>query len=245
MKKERDVLDRVINALKNQPVPHGPPQGLVDEVAEKCAQAAGQAQPAVAEANIRSLPFTKVAVAAVLLIVAGYAVGRLTTPQPPDTEQLRSTLEVSLKSSLEPAIRQNLLEELESNWQLALAGSYLRLKDQLNQQFHTELNEFGMHILAASGNITNQRLTQLIEAIDAAQTQERRWITAALEQIESNRRQDRQQFLNGLESLAVYTGDELTRTRQDVAQFLVYTRPDGPVQDVSQNSNDSMERSEE
>ncbi|MHC4621028.1 MAG: hypothetical protein ACYTEQ_25050 [Planctomycetota bacterium] len=243
MKEESDILKKAVDALKNMPVSHGPPGELAGAVAEKCAHAAGQAQPEGVGASMRSLPFAKVAVAAVLLVVAGYAVGRLTTPQPPDAEQLRSTLEASLKSSLEPAIRQNLLEELERNWQLALAGSYVGLKDQLNQQFRTELNEFGAHILAASGNITNQRLTQLIEAIDAAQAQERRWITAALEQIESNRRQDRQQLFNGLESLAVYTGDELTRTRQDVAQFLVYTRPDSPARNVSENSHDSMERS--
>ncbi|MHC4648107.1 MAG: hypothetical protein ACYTBJ_21820 [Planctomycetota bacterium] len=242
MKEERDILNKAVDALKNMPVPHGPPRELADAVAEKCAQAAGQAQPAGTGANIRSLPFAKVAVAAVLLIVAGYAVGRLTTPQPPDMEQLRATLEASLKSSLEPPIRHR-LKEMEEHWQLALARSHVRIKDELNERFRQEMNKVGLQILAASGAVTNQRLAELTEAISTAQTQERRWIAAALEQIELNRAQDRQRFMNGLESLAVYAGDELARTRQDVAQFLVYTRPDSPVQDVSENSNDSMKRS--
>lgn len=178
--------------------------------------------------------------AAVLLIFAGYAVGRVTVASPPDVEQLRTSLE----ASLEPAIRQNVIRELNRDWRLALAGSYLRLKDELGEQFHRELNAYALHTLAASNSLTNELLTELIDAINTAQAQDRHWVAAAIEQIEWNRLRDKSQFINGLEMLAAETGDELLRTRQDFAKLLVYTEPYSVVPDESENLNNLNERSE-
>jgi hypothetical protein len=244
MKKKKDILNEAVNALKNQPVPHGPPPKGVDAVIAKLAEAVGQAEPTPSVENTKVVTLTKIAAAAVLLIVAGYAVGRLTAPRPPDMQQLRRQLEPSLRASLQPVIRQDLLEELKRYWQLAWAGSHVRLKDDLGRQFHGEMTEFGAQILAASGRITDRRLTELIEAIDAAQIHERRWVAAALEQMELNRLQDKSQLISGLETLAVQTGDELARTKQDMAQFLVYNRPESVVPQESDNTNGLNERSE-
>jgi len=178
--------------------------------------------------------------AAVLLIFAGYAVGRVTVASPPDVEQLRTSLE----ASLEPAIRQNVIRELNRDWRLALAGSYLRLKDELGEQFHRELNAYALHTLAASNSLTNELLTELIDAINTAQAQDRHWVAAALEQTELNRLRDKSQFINGLEMLAAETGDELLRTRQDFAKLLVYTQPSDSVPNESKNLNNLGERSE-
>lgn len=170
---------------------------------------------------------TKLAAAAVLLIFAGYAFGRLSAPRAVDVD----ALETSLKSSLEPAIRRNLLEEANRHWQLALAGSYVRLKDELNQQLRSDMNKFAVQILAASGAVTNQRLVELIDAINAAQKQERRWFAAGLEQIELNRLQDSAQLRNDFATFAVLTEDQLRRTKQDMAQLLFYPQPENPVPD--------------
>ena len=182
--------------------------------------------------------------AAVLLLVAGYAIGHIVEPRPPDVEQLHQALETSLKSTLEPAILQNVVEQLNRDWRLALAGSYLRLKDELGEQFRRELNAYALHTLAASNSLTNELLTELIEAINTAQAQDRRWVAAAIEQIEWNRLRDKSQFINGLEMLAAETGDELLRTRQDFAKLLVYTEPYSVVPDESENLNNLNERSE-
>jgi hypothetical protein len=178
--------------------------------------------------------------AAVLLLVAGYAIGHIVEPRPPDVAQLRTSLE----ASLEPAIRQNVVEQLNRDWRLALAGSYLRLRDELSEQFRRELNAYALHTLAASNAVTNELLTELIEAINTAQAQDRQWVAAALEQTEWNRLRDKSQFINGLETLAAETGDELLRTRQDFAKLLVYTEPYSVVPDESENSNNLNERSE-
>ncbi|MHC4623732.1 MAG: hypothetical protein ACYS4W_07500 [Planctomycetota bacterium] len=242
MGKKKDIVNEAINALKSQPVPDGPPTDVVDRVAEKLSGVGDMSHSGRRE-KLNVISLTKVAAAAVLLIIAGYAGGRLMPPRPPDLQQLHRQLEPSLRASLQPAIRDDLLGELKKSWRLAWAGSYVQLKDELSRRSRSEMAEFGAQILAASGQVTDRRLTELIEAIDAAQTQERRWIAAALEQMELNRLEDKSQLINGLETLAVQTGDELARTKQDMAQFLVYGRPDGIVPDLSDNSNDLNERS--
>ncbi|MHC4483027.1 MAG: hypothetical protein ACYSW4_05720 [Planctomycetota bacterium] len=231
MKKKKDIVDKGIDALKNEPVPHGPPEQAVDAVITKLAEASGVPPPGAIREGIRAISFTRIAAAAVVLIVAGFAVGRLTSPRPPDMEELHCALETSLKSSLEPSIRQDLLEELKKCWQLALASSYVQLKDEVGRQLRSDMNEFGVQVLAASGTVTDRRLTELIEAIDAAQTQERRWIAAALEQMEFNRQKENSELRNDFVSFAVQTGDELARTKQDMAQFLTYTQPGKSVPD--------------
>ncbi len=154
-------------------------------------------------------PITKFAAAAVLLIAVGYATGRLSAPQPLDVEELKAALETSLKSSLEPAIRQDLLEQMNDRWQSAFAVSSARLKEDLHQQVRRDLTEFAAQTLAASGTLTNQRLMELIQLIETARRRERQQVAAALEQIE----QEKIQFRNGLLAVAAQT-NELLSTKQ-------------------------------
>jgi hypothetical protein len=172
-----------------------------------------------------------------ILIVGGIAIGRLMSGRP-DAEQLRADLE----HSLEPRIRENLLEELKEHWRLALAASYVGLRDELGGQLRDEMDEFGVRILGASGEVTDRRLTELIQAIDAAQTQERRWIAAALERIELNRLQDKSQLRNDLARFAVVTGDELARTREDMVRLLTYSEPGADVPGESEDLEPFNER---
>lgn len=155
--------------------------------------------------RVMKRPITKLAAAAVLLIGLGYAVGRLSTPQP-DMEQLRSALETSLKSSLE--------EEMNRRWQPVFAANCVQLKDELQQQVRRDLTEFADQILAASGTLTEQRLIQLIELIEAARMRDRQRVATALGQIEFNRLQDKNLFGSGLVTLAAQT-KELRGTKDN------------------------------
>ena len=154
-------------------------------------------------------PITKLAVAAVLLITVGYTVGRASAPQSRDMEELQAALESSLRSSLELAIRKDLSEELNEQWQSAFAANCAQFKEELQQQVRRDLTEFAAQTLAASGTLTNQRLIELIQLIEAARRRERQQVAAALEQIEFNR----QQLENGLLSIAARTS-ELQHTKQ-------------------------------
>jgi hypothetical protein len=226
MKDKRDVVDKAVDALKKGAAGGKPPPELEKAVIAKLAQAVDDGPRQSIRERIRPVSFSRLAAAAVFLILGGYAVGRLTAPRPPDLQQLHTALESSLSASLEPAVRKGVVNELDQRWQMALAGSYVQLRDELGQQFSRDLNEFALRTLAASGVVTNQRLTQLVDAINTAQMQERRWTAAALEQIELNRLQDKQQLVNGFETLAIHTGDELARTRKDMVRLLTYDGPE-------------------
>jgi hypothetical protein len=154
-------------------------------------------------------PIAKLATAAVLLIGLGYAVGRLSAPTV-DTEELRAALESSLKSSLEPAIRQDLLEEMNERWQSVFAAGCAQIKEELQRQVRRDLTEFAAQTLAASGTLTNQRLMELIQLIEATRRRERQQIETAFEQIE----QEKILLRNGLLAVAAQT-NELLGTKQD------------------------------
>lgn len=219
MKEKENFLDKAADALAQTPVPPGPPQQTVDSTIAKLNALAGPASTATSRKYIPFLErlksakyLTRIAAAAVVLIAVGYIIGRASAPKPPDIQQLYS--------SLEPAIREKLLDEMKQYWQLSTAATYIKLKDELARQYRQDLNQLATQMLAASAAVTNQSLENLIAAINAAQTQDRRWVTAALQQIESNRLQDKNQLADGLVTLAVYTDDQLLRTKYDIANFL-------------------------
>jgi hypothetical protein len=159
--------------------------------------------------NIFKSPITKFAAAAVLMIAVGYTVGRASAHLTLDVEELKAALESSLKASLEPAIRQELIEQLNNQWQSAFAVNSAQLKEELHQQVRRDLTEFAAQTLAASGTLTNQRLIELVQLIEAARIRERQQVSAALEQIE----QEKIQLRNGLLAVAART-NELLSTKQ-------------------------------
>lgn len=239
-KKSKDIVSKAIKQLKNEQIPPGPPQELTDATVTRLNESAGRSQDEGQTKVIERIKilktFTKIAAVVALLVGAGYATGRLSAPRPPGMDEIQA--------ALEPAIRDKLLVELKQYLQLGLANYYVQLKDDIGQQYRRDLNEFAVQTLAASNSVTHHLLEELIESINAAQTQDRQWVTTALEQIELNRLRDTSQLSNALVNFAAQTEDELTRTRQDMARFLVNTKPNNQIPDLSKNSNLSNERSE-
>ncbi|MEA3224559.1 MAG: hypothetical protein U9Q07_01315 [Planctomycetota bacterium] len=153
---------------------------------------------------------TKLAAAAVLMIGLGYLGGRLSAPAPLDAEQLRADIESSLRASLEPAIRQDLLKEMDTRWDSTFAARSVELKDEFQHQVRRDLMEFAAQTLAYAGNQTDQRLAELVQQIYAARVQDRQRVAEALQYIESNRLQDRSRFGKGLVTLAARTNELLS-----------------------------------
>jgi len=243
MKEDENTLEKAVEALKNEQIPPGPPQEVIESTMAKLTETAGQAGTVSFENRIRIIEglkaaksLTKIAAAAVLLIAAGYATGRLSAPRAPDMEQIRA--------ALEPKIRQNLLDETKQYLQLDLANGYVRIKDELSQQYRQDLSRVALQTMAASNAVTNELLTELIESINEAQNQDRQWVVAAFDQIESNRLHDRNQFSNALTTFALQTEDELMRTKQDMAHVLSYTQPGLQSPDEYRNPDNLFERTE-
>jgi len=235
MKENENILEKAVKALKNEHAPSGPSQELADATLAKLTQASGKSNTVTTGKRIWFIDwlkatnsFTKVAAAAVLLIIAGYAAGRLSAPRPPDIEQIQTVLE--------PAIRTRLLDEMKQYLQLGLTNSYVRLKDDLTQQYRRDLSQVAAQTVLASGAVTNQLLEELINSINAAQTEDRQWVAAGFEQIELNRLRDNAQLTNAFANFAVQTEDELAR-------LWSFTQPDSLVPKELEEPNNFNERS--
>jgi hypothetical protein len=236
MEENENKLEKAIEALKNEQIPPGPPQELADSTLAKMAETAKQTDTVQQKNRIlmfeglrAAKSLTKIAAAAVLLIATGYATGRLSAPRAPNMEQIRA--------ALEPEIRKNLLDETKQYMQLGLANAYVRIQDELSQEYREDLRRAVLQSVAASNAVTNELLIELIESFNEAQNQDRQRIAAALEQIESNRLRDRDELSNALATFALETEDEFMRTKQDMAQFLSYTQPEQTNRDEIGNSD--------
>jgi hypothetical protein len=254
MKEKDDILARAVESLKNEQVPTGPPAELADATKQKLMQSSQEYNEKRATQtdfhdgvrssnNIIKLT-TKVAAAAAVLVLAGYTIGRVTAPRAVDVEQLRLAIEQSLTTSLEPTIRRNLLEETDRRMQLALSQTSSQIVSDLTQQYRNDLNQFAIQTLPASNAVTNKLLAQVVEFINAAQTQDLKSIARAVYEIERNRLQDKTQLASSIENLAYQTEDQLQRTRQDMVRLLVNAEPAKLTPNEPESSNPSNERSE-
>ena len=142
-------------------------------------------------------PIIKFAAAAVLLICAGFLIGRLRAPQSVDVEQLRV----------------HLIKQVNQQWESILEARHTQLREEVYRQVRRDLTEFAAQTLIASKDLTDQRLVELIRLIEAARIQDRQRVAAALEQVELNRLQDKSQFRNGLETLIARAGEPSSATQ--------------------------------
>ncbi len=115
------------------------------------------------------------------MIGAGFIGGRLSAPEPVNVQELQAALESSLKASLEPALRRQLHDEIENRMQLALAAERDRLKQELAQQVHRDMELLAEQTLTAVRNLTDQRLMEFARMLEAARFKERQHVAAALD----------------------------------------------------------------
>ncbi len=221
MKDKNDKFNKALEELgqrgRGQEVPTETVEGTLSRLRDKQAECEGFVfRPK------QRYPLFKAAIAAVLVMAVGFAAGVISGP---DTEQLKSEIEAKLK----PQITEAVVLELAPLVKEVTETAVLIGCNEFSRQLRADVDKMGLQVMAASGVMTNQRLEQLIESINAAQHQERRWITSAFKQLESNRLEDKLQLTGGLRTLAVYTEDELERTKQDFAKFVLYNKSDGLI----------------
>ena len=142
----------------------------------------------------KPMTIAKLAIAATLLIAAGYFTGRYLATPSVDIDQLQA--------ALEPAIRRNLQEQINHDRELALERHAAQLKEELSQQFYRELNGVATKTLMASRLATEQRLVELIELIEAARTVDHMQVASAIKQMEVNRLRDQTRIGENLIQIA-------------------------------------------
>lgn len=160
--------------------------------------------------------FMKLAAAAVLMIGAGYIAGRVSAPEPLNVQELTVAIESSLKSSLEPALKEELLGQIDEHLQSTLIASHTEIKDDIVRQVRLDLEAFTDQTLTAVSNLTDQRLMQFARMIEAARIKERQQVAAAFDYMGTR-------FGNGLVNLATQRNN-LPRAERI-----------SPAQDISEN----------
>ena len=198
---ENKILDRLKNLSQVEPT---------KEASERAVQKVRDtlmSEKAIPKLRLR-LPHivAKLAVAAVLMIGAGFVGGRLSAPKPPDAQQLQAAMESSLKSSLEPVIRRQLQDEFDNRLQSALSAQRDTLKQELARQVHRDLETFAGQTLTTVGNLMDQRLMEFAQMVEEARIKDRQHVAAAFDYMGSR-------FGDGLETLASRTDNLLGAKR--------------------------------
>lgn len=234
MNQKDELLKNAVEALKQKQIPAGPPEDLTKATLEQLKQIPTQPQEHFYKQVVLTKRFmiinnlARIAAAVILSISIGYAAGRFSAPKSPDMKQIRS--------ELEPAIREKLLEDI----QLGLASNYIQMKEDLTEQYQQDLRQSALEILTASGNITNRLLEELVQTIATAQLQDRQWVAAALEQTERNRLADKNQLGGAFVNFASQTVQDLQQTQQNVAviaKILTDKNTDKVIPDENEKSN--------
>ena len=153
----------------------------------------------------RTFPFVggllKTAVAAVLLVGAGIAVGRWAAPRPVDVERLRADLEASIAASLKPAVQASVLTQVDKRLQ-----AEAQQRAEFAERTHQDLCMLAEQLAAGTENLETLmkgRFAELVDLIEAGRETDRWRVEKALQQM-------RTQTGMGLQALAVRAGDPAT-----------------------------------
>lgn len=142
-------------------------------------------------------PFFRWAAAtAVLLLLAGFGLGRATART--DVRQVRA--------ALEPELRRTLVAEL-------------------TQQMRGELARSADETLAAAGQQTAQSLAELTRAIENTRAEDKRVLEAALTKLDADSFAQFVTLKKQLDTVAVNAAAELRDTRQGLVQLAGYSKP--------------------
>lgn len=219
--REHDRLNEAVQSLRDYSVPDGPPEQTVEETLNAL-QAAAEDWGPVRQPLKRV--WMKWAVAAGVLILLGFSVGRFTTPKALDEQQMVA-LESRLMTRLGPAITQEVGQVLSQDLHAVQAVGYTKLNEALDQRLQESMKAYAVQILAASNASANQLMDNLVQAIRVAQTQERERLAAVIKEIEFDRLQKDTQVRKSLANVALLTENHL-QTTQELVSLIAHEQVD-------------------
>jgi len=112
----------------------------------------------------------RTAVAAVLILGAGIALGRFTAPRPVDVEQLRADVQAEMGRRLDAALAAN-------NTQLAA---------EVGEQMRQDLRLFATDLMSGTQTLVDRRFAEVVQLIEAGRLTDRRQVARALDQIKTH-----------------------------------------------------------
>ncbi|KPK75252.1 MAG: hypothetical protein AMJ79_11955 [Phycisphaerae bacterium SM23_30] len=186
---------------------------------DQSAKAPWPPQPQNIWANIRPINLAKIAAAVLLILAAGFVIGRSSSTDP-DMDQLQQQLEMSLVHSLEPKLQQSISQKLHNEILSPLAARQVQFEDEIQRQMQGIFSDFAAEFQIAANDNLNQLLSELMQAFDLAQMRERNLFMEALHQLDQRRWADHEMLQNDLIEVAALAHDEISRNRQELQLLL-------------------------
>lgn len=142
------------------------------------------------------------AAAACVLLASGFLAGRGrgSSVGADELAQIEDRITASVVDTLRPQI----------------VGEYAKMQDALSEQITLQLTDYAEQTVMRNDLQTYSLLSQLIGAIQTAQAQNQQWAVSAMTELEQQRLLDQEQMRSELATFAVYTDNELQRTRQQL-----------------------------
>jgi anti-sigma-K factor RskA len=113
--------------------------------------------------------FARTAVAAVLVLGAGIAIGRVTAPRPVDVEQLRAD------------VRESVLVQVDQR----LTASNSQAVAEITEQTRRDLRIFATELISGTQTLVDRRFTEVVQLIEAGRLTDRHQVAKALDQIKT------------------------------------------------------------
>lgn len=174
--------------------------------------------PRITQTNRRFLWSYYVA-AACLLIVAGFLVGRLSSSTF-DTAKLQQELAEILRPQIEKQITESVVQSLRKE----VISQYAKMQDNLAGQISSELKTYTEQTVVRNDIQTYRLLAELIDAIQTAQSQNQQWVLSAMDTLEKYRLEEQEKMRTDFANFAVYTGNELSRTQEQIKALSASTK---------------------
>lgn len=226
---EHDPLHEAVKALKDCDVPDGPPEQTVAETLAALEETAEDWNAGAGPVRfVHASAWGKWAVAAGVMILLGFSVGRFTTPKTLNEVQI-AALETRLRASLEPAITQQIGQGLSRDLQAIQRASYTTLNEAWDERLRREMQEYAVQILAASNASTNQLMDNLVQGIRMAQAKEHQRLAAIFNKIEFDRLKEDSEVRKSLASVTYLTENYL-QTTQELLTLIAHEQTDDEPQ---------------
>jgi hypothetical protein len=184
---------------------------------ERFRQAQSQSRHIVGAAG--RFVWARYAAAACVLIAAGFLAGRGLRPSP-DMAQLQRQWAAAVIPQMERQVTESVLHSLRTE----VVGQYAKMEEALSGQIGSQLKVYAEQTVVRNDIQTYRLLTELIESIQQAQSQNQQWVLSAMTKLEQCRLEDQEKMRTQFATFAVYTDNELTRTQEQLKALATNTK---------------------
>jgi hypothetical protein len=162
-----------------------------------------------------ALPALKWALAALVVLGLGYAIGRVSGMR-------TDALEPALRASLVDAVKQQVRDEIRADWQAVLANSPDAVNTDFRRQLRSDLDQWSARTVAASRAESQHLLLGFADTYSANRQQDHQTFLTLFDRANQKRQAEYVSLRRALETVAVVADDKFQRTDSELGQLASY-----------------------